>query len=152
MAGHTYEESKQIALKTIIILAVVTVIEVLIALAGKGHLISGFAPYETAYIGTLNVGKTIMYLLMISMSLYKAYLVIFEFMHMKYEVRGLVRSVLLPTVLLVWAIIAFFMEGDYWRKSRAQVEEKNLEQAQEAMQPRGDVIKLEESTAHDDQH
>ncbi|MDH3245874.1 MAG: cytochrome C oxidase subunit IV family protein, partial [Saprospiraceae bacterium] len=98
------------------------------------------------------VGKTIMYLLMISMSLYKAYLVIFEFMHMKYEVRGLVRSVLLPTVLLVWAIIAFFMEGDYWRASRAQVEEKNLEQVQEAMQPRGDVIKLEESTDHGDEH
>jgi len=150
MAGHTYDESKQIALKTIIVLAVITVLEVLVALAGKGHLIPGFAPYDNAYIGTLNVGKSVMYIAMISMSLYKAYLVIFEFMHMKYEVRSMMRSVLLPTVLLVWAIIAFFMEGNYWRTSRANINDKNSEEVEHAMQPRGDVIKLDKVEAPSD--
>jgi cytochrome c oxidase subunit IV len=56
---------------------------------------------------------------MIAMSTYKAYLIIYEFMHMKYEVPTLVKTVLLPTLLLVWAIIAFSMEGDYWNKRRA---------------------------------
>ena len=37
---------------------------------------------------------------MIIMSIVKAYLIIFEFMHMKYEIPGLVKSVLLPTLLL----------------------------------------------------
>jgi len=37
--GHmTYEESKSVAFKLIIMLAVITVIEVLIALVGKGHI------------------------------------------------------------------------------------------------------------------
>ena len=39
--SHTYEASKKIALKTIIILAVITVIEVMIALTGKGYIIEG---------------------------------------------------------------------------------------------------------------
>ena len=44
---------------------------------------------------------------------------------MKYEVPGLVRSVLLPLFLLVWAIIAFLYEGSYWESSRAGINEKN---------------------------
>ena len=148
MSAHTYEESKGIAWRTIVILAIITVVEVAIALAGKGYLISGWVPYE-ASVGGFPIGRAIMYLLMISMSLYKAYLVVFEFMHMKYEVKDLMRSVLLPTVLLVWAIIAFFMEGSYWRTSRAHIDDSNIEQVEEAMRPLGDVIKVEETeTAH----
>jgi cytochrome c oxidase subunit 4 len=37
---------------------------------------------------------------------------------MKYEVPGLVKTVLLPTLLLVWAVIAFLYEGNYWNNSR----------------------------------
>jgi cytochrome c oxidase subunit IV len=146
MAAHTYEESKGIALKTIIILAVVTVVEVLIALTGKGYLIPGFVPYEDWMMGSFNFGKAVMYISMISMSLYKAMLVIFEFMHMKYEVKGLMRSVLLPTALLIWAIIAFFLEGDYWRKTRVELQEKNIEQVDKSLKPKGEVKKLEETT------
>lgn len=138
MSAHTYEESKGIALKTIKILGVVTIIEVVIALAGKGYLIPGWEPYESR-VGGIPLGRAIMYLAMISLSIYKAMLVIFEFMHMKYEVKGLVRSVLLPTALLIWAIIAFFMEGNYWKNSRAGIQEKNIEQVDTKMQPVGEV-------------
>jgi len=108
--AHEYTFAKKIALKTIIILAVVTVIEVMIALTGKGYIIPGY-----------HAPKVIMNTLMISMSLYKAYLIVFEFMHMKYEVPGLVKTVLFPTLLLVWAVIAFLAEGNYWNTSRANV-------------------------------
>lgn len=138
MSAHTYEESKEIALKTIKILGVVTIIEVLIALTGKGYLIPGWEPYEST-VGGFPIGRAIMYLAMISLSIYKAVLVIFEFMHMKYEVKGLVRSVLFPTALLIWAIIAFFMEGDYWKRSRSEIQEKNIEQVDTKMKPIGDV-------------
>ena len=37
--AHDYTGAKKIALKTIIILAVVTVVEVLVALTGKGYII-----------------------------------------------------------------------------------------------------------------
>jgi cytochrome c oxidase subunit IV len=64
-------------------------------------------------------------LLIIVLSLYKAKFIIYEFMHMRYEVPGLVRSVLLPVLLLVWAIIAFFLEGDYWKTKRNKVQDRN---------------------------
>jgi len=138
MAAHTYEESKSIASKTIIILGIVTIVEVLIALVGKGHLISGFVPYES-YIGGFPIGRSIMYMLRNGYSLYKAGLVVFEFMHMKYEVKGLMRSVLLPMGLLFWAIIAFFMEGNYWKESRAGIEQKDKMEVESKMEPIGDV-------------
>ncbi len=138
MSAHTYEESKSIALRTIIILAIVTVVEVVIALAGKGYLISGWVPYESR-IGGFPIGRAIMYLLMIGLSIYKAILVVFEFMHMKYELKGLMRSVLLPCALLIWAIIAFFMEGEYWRKSRADQTTKDMQEVVSPMRPVGDV-------------
>jgi len=96
--AHDYTGAKKIALKTIIILAVVTVIEVLVALTGKGYIIE---------------------------SLYKAYLIVFEFMHMKYEAKGLMLSVMLPICLLIWAIIAFLYEGDAWKGNRQTVQERS---------------------------
>lgn len=112
--AHDYTGAKKIALKTIIILAVVTVIEVLIALTGKGYIIDGY-----------HAPKLVMNSLMIGMSLYKAYLIVFEFMHMKYEARGLMLSVLLPVCLLFWAIIAFLYEGNAWKNNRHTVQERS---------------------------
>ena len=112
--GHDYNQSKKIANKTIGILAIITISEVLFALIGKGYIIDGVHFPHVLIAGV-----------MILMSIVKAYLIVYEFMHMKYEVTGLVRSVLLPLFLLVWAIIAFLYEGKYWETSRAGINEKN---------------------------
>ena len=111
--AHDYQGAKKIALKTIIILAVVTVVEVLVALTGKGYIIHGY-----------HAPKVVMNTLMIGMSLYKAYLIVFEFMHMKYEARGLMLSVLLPVGLLIWAIISFLYEGQAWKGNRDTVKQR----------------------------
>ncbi|MCB0634459.1 MAG: hypothetical protein KDD15_32220, partial [Lewinella sp.] len=42
-----------------------------------------------------------------------------------YELKGLAMTVLLPTLLLVWALIAFFQEGDSWKNRRELIKEKN---------------------------
>lgn len=123
--GHDYHVGKKIALKTILILGVITVVEVLIALTGKGYIISGF-----------HLPIYIMGLVMIAMSMYKAYLIVFEFMHMRHEVRGLRLSVLLPTLLLIWAIIAFIYEGSSWKGNRDTVQEKGKIQVEKSIQPR----------------
>ncbi|MDX1407979.1 MAG: cytochrome C oxidase subunit IV family protein [Saprospiraceae bacterium] len=128
--GHDYHKAKKIALKTILILAVVTVIEVLIALGGKGHLIEGF-----------HMVWWLMGLLMIIGSLYKAYLIVGEFMHMKHEVRALGLSVLLPTLLLVWAIIAFMYEGGAWKGNRQKIEQRNSQLVDESIQPQGMLLR-----------
>ncbi len=112
--GHDYQGAKKIALKTILILGVVTVIEVMIALTGKGYIIEGY-----------HSPKILMNSLMISFSLYKAYLIVFEFMHMKYEAKGLRFSVLLPVCLLIWAVIAFLYEGNAWKHNRKVIQDRN---------------------------
>ena len=129
--GHlTYEESKAKATKIIIILAIITIFEVVFALMGKGYIIDGvhFPGYITGFV-------------MVALSLVKAYLIVYEFMHMKYEVPGLVKSVLLPTLLLVWAIIAFFWEGSFWKNRRGTVKAKNTEEVKSVV-PQGYDIKI----------
>ena len=114
--GHSYEKSKKIAFKTINILGVITIVEVLFALLGKGYIIEG-----------VEVPTVYMALVMIALSLTKAYLIVYEFMHMKYEVPALVKTVLLPVGLLIWAVIAFFTEGNTWLNYRTNIKEKNKE-------------------------
>jgi cytochrome c oxidase subunit IV len=114
MAHGTYEEQKALVIRGLIVLGIITIIEVMIALLGNGHLIEG-----------ISLPKLVMYPLMIGMSLYKAYFIVYYFMHMAYEVKGLRWSVLIPTVLLVWAVIAFFQEGNAWKTNREKIEKKN---------------------------
>jgi hypothetical protein len=49
---------------------------------------------------------------------------------------------LLPTTLLVWAIIAFFQEGSSWGARRDLIKEKNEEMVKPApaKQPQGYLI------------
>ncbi len=121
MAEHLdFDQQKALVFKGLIILGVITIVEVLFALFAKGHIV----PSVTFGKGT-GIGHYLYMLAMIGASLYKAYFIIFFFMHMAYEVRGLMLSVLLPTTLLIWAIIAFFQEGGSWGARRQQIKEKN---------------------------
>ena len=118
--GHlSYEESIKKVYQGLILLGVVTLVEVGLSLFGKGYIVSGVEEYK-AVIYLVGLG-------LIVLSLYKAYFIIYEFMHMRYEVKGLALSVLLPTLLLIWAIIAFFQEGGSWKDRRDQIQEKNAE-------------------------
>lgn len=124
--GHlTYEQSKSKAYRVITILAIITICEVLFALLGKGYLIDG------VHFNELIIAAT-----MIIMSIVKAYLIVYEFMHMKYEVPGMVKSVLLPLGLLVWAIIAFIAEGKYWKNNRAGIVDKNEAKVETIVKPK----------------
>lgn len=118
MGDHqSYDEKIKGVYKGLLLLGVVTLIEVGISLFGKGHL--GFDPgASTAVLGVVGF-------LLIALSLYKAYFIIYEFMHMGHEARGLRLTVLMPTLLLVWAVIAFFHEGNSWFERRDLIKQKN---------------------------
>ncbi len=133
MADLSYEDSKKLVFKGMALLAVVTLIEVAIALVGKGYVIEGF-----------HLPVWLMYISMIGLSLYKAYFIVYEFMHMKYEVKGLAMSVLLPTGLLVWAVIAFFNEGNSWNQRRTLIKEKNAETIDDTRKSTGSIIDLKD--------
>ena len=139
------EEGKGVVYKGMILLAVITLIEVFIALIGNGHVIDGF-----------HLPKWVMYPAMIMLSLYKAYYIISEFMHMKYENKGLVISASWPIILIVWAMIAFLNEGGAWHDRKAYVElvnskgyikpsEASLETFHNEVGPKDDVTPTEGS-------
>jgi cytochrome c oxidase subunit IV len=109
MGDHTlsYAEEKKTVFKGLILLAVVTLIEVFTCLLGKGFVIEGF------YLPSFLIG-----IVVVVLSIYKAYFIIFEFMHLGHEVKGLAWSILLPLILLVWFIIAMLYEGTSWKDNR----------------------------------
>jgi len=116
MAGD-YDKAKKAVFRGMWLLAFVTLVEVAVSLFGKGHL--GFNPEGYGWMLMLVA------VALIVLSLYKAYFIIYEFMHMGHEVRGLRMTVLMPVLLLVWAIIAFFYEGGAWKNNREKVQERN---------------------------
>lgn len=124
MGDLSYEESKKKVFFGLRLLAIVTLIEVIVSLFGKGWLIKG--------VDDINWLVAISALLIIVLSAYKAYYIIYEFMHMRYEVKGLAYSVLLPTALLIWALIAFFQEGNSWKQRRELIKEKNAEKVDDS--------------------
>jgi len=102
---ETYKKQVAAVWRATIWLSVITVVEVVAALlwlnifgdTGPKMLLNGF---------------------FIVASLLKAYFIVGEFMHTKYETRALTLTILVPTVFLIWFIIAFLWEGAEWQNNR----------------------------------
>ncbi|PHI18702.1 hypothetical protein CEQ90_16720 [Lewinellaceae bacterium SD302] len=143
MADHvSYEDSVKGVYKGLILLAIVTLVEVGFSLFGKGHILGGEALSDyTWFIYLIGI-------ILIGLSLYKAYFIVYEFMHMGYEVKGLAASVLLPLVLLVWALVAFFQEGNAWKQNRETVQERN-EMGAEKYEQSGQTYDLSTGTGEE---
>lgn len=47
------------------------------------------------------------------LTLVKAYFIVATFMHLKYEVKSLIWTIILPCMFVVWLVGALMMEGDY---------------------------------------
>ncbi len=122
----TYEESKRFVFRGLGLLAAITLVEVFFSLASKGFIPGLRWMDGVSWIPYL-VGA-----LLIGFSLYKAHFIVFDFMHMRSEVQGLSLTVLMPMLLLVWAVIAFFQEGNFWGERRAVVQRFNELPAQAA--------------------
>lgn len=45
------------------------------------------------------------------MTIFKAGYIVGEFMHLRYETKLLFWSILVPTVFIIWALVAFLYEG-----------------------------------------
>ena len=129
MGHHSYEEAKKLVWKGCGILAAVTLVEVAVSLFQKGHIIESVADVKAiVIICALVIGV---------LSIYKAYYIIYNFMHMAQEVPGLRMSVLLPTALLIWGMIAFFQEGNSWGERRELIKEKDRVESEAAIKPQG---------------
>ena len=111
----SYEDSIKAAYKGLGLLAFITLVEVGVSL-GANAIVGN----EGNFLIKLVAG-----LLLVGLGGYKAWFIIQDFMHMKYEMKGLMLTVLLPTLLLVWAIIAFLQEAGSWGARRNQIGDFN---------------------------
>lgn len=102
MSNEEYKAGVSAVWRVTGILAVVTIVEVVGAL---------LYPHEYP--------RMVLNLFFIVMSLAKAYYIMSVFMHLGHERRALQLTVLLPTIFLVWAIIAFLWEGHAWLHMRS---------------------------------
>jgi cytochrome c oxidase subunit 4 len=53
-------------------------------------------------------------LFFLSMTFVKAGYIVAEFMHLRYEVTNMLRSVLIPLLLFIWFVVAFCLDGQSW--------------------------------------
>ena len=49
----------------------------------------------------------------IGLTILKAFYIVGEFMHLKHEVKGLIWTILIPMILVVWLVVALVTEGSY---------------------------------------
>jgi len=47
------------------------------------------------------------------MTIVKAFYIVGEFMHLKHEVKSLIWAILIPTVFVVWLLVALIYEGGH---------------------------------------
>ncbi|GAA4301428.1 cytochrome C oxidase subunit IV family protein [Compostibacter hankyongensis] len=85
------------------ILLIVTIIEVGFAFL---HYFTKFPP--RALLNAIFIGLTVV----------KAFYIMGEFMHLRHEVKNLIWTILIPLLLLVWAIVAFLADGNSWKNMK----------------------------------
>ncbi len=101
-----YNEGKKSVMKTIIILSIVTVVEVGCAMVYDSVYPKGGGP------------KLWLNLFMAVMSVVKVVYIMGIFMHVGHETPWFKRTILLPFIFLIWAIIAFAVDGASWHAMR----------------------------------
>ena len=102
LSDEAYKAQKKAIWQATGIMAVVTILEVAVAIYMKDTL-----------------PQAVISLLFIFMSILKAFYIMGEFMHLKYEKRSLVLAILVPFLFLIWGVIAFIWEGGSWAAMRA---------------------------------
>ena len=101
LTEEQYKSQVNAVWKATIIMGVITIAEVAFALWWLANMDHGSSK------AVLNTGFVLM-------SLAKAYFIVGEFMHVKYEKRALTLTILGPLFFLIWFIIAFMWEGSEW--------------------------------------
>ncbi|MGX5817908.1 cytochrome C oxidase subunit IV family protein [Chitinophaga lutea] len=102
-SAHDKDAQVKAIWRTFWILLIITCVEVGMAFV---HLYTGFP------------SKLWLNALFIILTLFKAFYIVAEFMHLKHEVKNLIMSILMPLLLFVWFIIAFLADGDSWKHMR----------------------------------
>lgn len=97
---------KKAIYRTTLILSVLTAFEFL--LAGLKGSLSEWLGWSQDTVWLLVV------LTFVILTIFKAYYIVSEFMHLGHEMRRLILSILVPFIFIVWLIIGMVIEGDWY--------------------------------------
>lgn len=101
-----YADSRRDVWKVIWVLTFITIAEVSLAI-----IYDHFNPTGGNFKWLIN-------LIMAVASIFKVFYIMGTFMHLKHETKGFLATVFMPFSFLIWAIIAFTMEGSSWAAMR----------------------------------
>jgi cytochrome c oxidase subunit 4 len=99
-------EARKSIYRTLVILSGLTAFEFLIAFT-KAYYPSWFGITEAT-------SDAIVVSTFIVLTLFKAFYIVAEFMHLKHEVKRLAFIIILPFIFIVWLIIGLIYEGGSW--------------------------------------
>ncbi len=105
--GHEAPSNTKLIWRTLAILSVITIIELIVGMA--------WAPGAIKHNHSLKIWFNVFYLIM---TLAKAYFIVSEFMHLGHEVKNLIMTIIFPLTLFIWFIIAFLWEGSSYKSLR----------------------------------
>ncbi|MDB5263318.1 MAG: rane protein [Adhaeribacter sp.] len=60
---------------------------------------------------------TLRNVIFIILTIFKAFFIVAEFMHLKHETKSLIWTILVPCALIIWLIIALITEGSFYGDS-----------------------------------
>ncbi|MDX2250566.1 MAG: cytochrome C oxidase subunit IV family protein [Bacteroidia bacterium] len=107
MAGNGAETRRAIY-RTALILTGLTVVEFIIAFTKK---------YYAEWMGiSEDTAQSIVVATFVILTIFKAFYIVAEFMHLRHEVKRLAWTILVPFIFIVWLIIGLISEGTYWGK------------------------------------
>ena len=72
----------------------------------------GITALEFVFVFLMNP-STLRNSIFIILTIFKAFFIVAEFMHLKHETKGLIWTILIPMGLLIWLLVALISEGSY---------------------------------------
>lgn len=110
MANHTdAAAAKREVWKITAYLSVLTIVELAL-----GYIIFRLNWQDGTFIKTFTKGVIIV------LMLWKAFYIIAYFMHLKFEAKSLISTIAIPSLLFVWFVLAFLMDGESFKNLRSR--------------------------------
>ena len=72
----------------------------------------GITAVEFVFVFFMHAG-TLRNSIFIILTIFKAFFIVGEFMHLKHETKGLIWTILIPMALLIWLLVALITEGSF---------------------------------------
>jgi cytochrome c oxidase subunit 4 len=101
-AGHGFDA--RVIWRTFWILLIVTCVELAV-----GMFVAPMFPHST------KIWFNILYIILTAV---KAFYIIAEFMHLRHEIKNMIMSIALPSLLFIWLIGALIWDGDAFLNAR----------------------------------